>query len=218
MIMKRILIGAFLLCTLSLYSQKQDTVKTEAWQNIYRASAAKINDLVNTKLDVGFNYSKSWLYGKAWITLHPHFYATDSLRLDAKCMNINEVALIKAGKKIALKYTYDSLYLRITLDKMYKSGENYTVFIDYTAKPNDIKRKGSAAISGGKGLYFINPQGLDKKKPVQIWTQGETESNSGWFPMIDKPNQKTTDEIRMTVPDKYKTLSNGILVSSIKKY
>lgn len=214
--MKRILIGAFLLCTLSLYSQKQDTVKTEAWQNIYRATETKINDLVNTKLDVSFDYSKSWLYGKAWITLHPHFYATDSLRLDAKCMNINEVALIKAGKKIALKYTYDSLYLRITLDKMYKSGENYTVFIDYTAKPNDIKRKGSAAISGGKGLYFINPQGQDKKKPVQIWTQGETESNSGWFPTIDKPNQKTTDEIRMTVPDKYKTLSNGILVSSTK--
>ena len=58
--------------------------------------------------------------------------------------------------------------------------------------------------------------GKDKKKPIQIWTQGETESNSGWVPTIDKPNQRQTDEITMTVPDKYQTLSNGILVNRKK--
>jgi aminopeptidase N len=214
--MRNFLLGALLLCSFVCFAQKPDTVKTEKWKSIYRASATKINDLVNTKLDVSFDYSKSWMYGKAWITLHPHFYPTDSLNLDAKGMNINEVSLIKAGKKIPLKYSYDSLNLLITLDKTYKAGENYTVFIDYVAKPNEIKRKGSAAISGSKGLYFINPLGKDKKKPTQIWTQGETESNSGWVPTIDKPNQKTTDEISMTVPDKYQTLSNGLLVKQRK--
>lgn len=214
--MKIIITGSFILISIVCFSQKPDSAKTEKWRTIYRASATKINDLVNTKLDVKFDYSKSWMYGKAWITLHPHFYPTDTLTLDAKSMNINEVSLFKTGKKFPLKYRYDSLKLFINLDRTYKADENYTVFIDYTAKPNDIKRKGSAAISGGKGLYFINPLGKDKKKPTQIWTQGETESNSGWFPTIDKPNQKTTDEITMTVPDKYKTLSNGILVSSKK--
>jgi len=203
----------FLLLSISCFSQNQDTVKSNAWKHIYRASATKINDLVNTKLEVSFDYAKSWMYGKAWITLHPHFYPTDSLRLDAKNMNINQVSLFKTGKLTPLKYSYDSAYIRITLDKTYKSGENFTVYIDYIAKPNDIKRKGSAAISGGKGLYFINPLGLDKKKPIEIWTQGETESNSGWVPTIDKPNQRQTDEISMTVPNKYQTLSNGILVS-----
>ncbi len=133
------------------------------------------------------------MYGKAWITLHPHFYPTDSLRLDAKNMNINKVSLFKSGKFSPLKYSYDSEYLRITLDKTYKSGENYIVYIDYTAKPNDINRKGSTAISGAKGLYFINPLGKDKKKPIEIWTQGETQSNSGWVPTIDRPNQRQTD-------------------------
>ena len=66
------------------------------------------------------------MYGKAWITLHPHFYATDSLNLDAKGMNINEVSIVKAGKKIPLKYYYDSMNLRITLDRTYKANENYT--------------------------------------------------------------------------------------------
>ncbi|MBK7309089.1 MAG: M1 family metallopeptidase [Chitinophagaceae bacterium] len=34
-----------------------------------------------------------------------------------------------------------------------------------------------------------------------------------WMPTIDKPNQKTTEEIYMTVPAKYVTLSNGLLIS-----
>ncbi|MEJ7675942.1 MAG: hypothetical protein WKF59_25400 [Chitinophagaceae bacterium] len=49
-----------------------------------------------------------------------------------------------------------------------------------------------------------------------MWTQGETESNSAWFPTIDKPNQKTTQEIFMTVPAKFITLSNGSLISQKK--
>ena len=54
----------------------------------YRASAEKINDLVHTKLEARFDYDKSQLYGKVWLTLKPHFYATDSLLLDAKGMEI----------------------------------------------------------------------------------------------------------------------------------
>mgnify|MGYP001791526429 FL=1 len=207
---------AFLLYSFTCFSQNPDSLKSENWEKIYRASATKINDLIHTKLDVSFDYSKSRMYGKAWITLHPHFYATDSLNLNAKGMNINEVSIVKNGRHIPLKYVYDSLNLRIILDKTYRESEKYTVFIDYVAKPNELKAKGSRAISGAKGLYFINPLGKDKNKPTQIWTQGETESNSVWFPTIDKPNQKTTDEIIMTVPDKYQTLSNGLLVSRKK--
>ncbi|UOQ68497.1 M1 family aminopeptidase [Hymenobacter volaticus] len=48
-----------------------------------------------------------------------------------------------------------------------------------------------------------------------MWTQGESESNSAWFPTIDKPNQKSTSEVSMTVPAKYVTLSNGKLVGQV---
>jgi len=190
-------------------AETQDT----AWKKIYRATSTKINDLVHTKLDVKFDYDKSYLYGKAWITLKPHFYNTDSLLLDAKGMEIKEVSIMKGAAKSKLKYDYDGMELRITLDKIYKGGENYTIYIDYVSKPNEVKVKGSAAINDAKGLYFINPKGEEKNKPTQIWTQGETEANSVWMPTIDKPNQKTTDEIYMTVPNKYVTLSNGLLIS-----
>ncbi len=214
--MKRFLTGALLLISVVSFSQKADSVKREKWQSLYRASATKVNDLVNTKLEVSFDFEKSWMYGKEWVTLHPHFYPTDTLTLDAKKMSIKEVAIIKNNRNIPLKYTYDGWKLHISLDRTYKGGENYTLYIDYIARPNEMNNGGSAAITDDKGLYFINPLGEEKDKPTQIWTQGETESNSVWVPTIDKPDQKTTDEISMTVPDKFVTLSNGLLVRSKK--
>ncbi|MFT4025088.1 MAG: M1 family metallopeptidase, partial [Flavihumibacter sp.] len=201
-----------LLCLTGLAALAQDAPVADP----YRAAAEKINDLVHTKLDVSFDYAKAWMPGKAWITLQPHFYPTDSLRLDAKGMDIKTVALVSGSKTAPLKYEYDGLNLRIKLNKTYTRNEQYTVYIDYVAKPNEIKVKGSAAINDAKGLYFINPQGTEKDKPTQIWTQGETEATSVWCPTIDRPNQKTTEEISMRVPDKYVTLSNGLLVKQQK--
>lgn len=190
--------------------------KDTSWKKEYRATATRINDLVHTKLDVKFDFNQSYLIGKAWVTLKPHFYNTDSLLLDAKGMDLHKVAVVKGASIKDLKYSYDGRQINIKLDKEYKGGEAYTIFVDYTSKPNEVKVKGSAAINDAKGLYFINPKGEDKTKPTQIWTQGETEANSVWFPTIDKPNQKTTEEILMTVPAKYITLSNGKLVSQKK--
>ncbi len=190
----------------------QDSTKTGLSE--YRATATKLHDLVHTKLDVKLDYDKAWLYGNAWITVKPHFYATDSLILDAQGMDIHQVAVLVNGVNKPLKFDYDGEVLKIHLDRMYTGKESYTVYIDYTAKPNELKVAGSAAIIEAKGLYFINPKGTEKNKPIQVWTQGESQSSSAWFPTIDRPNQKTTEEIILTVPSKYVSLSNGKLVSS----
>jgi len=209
--MKRYVLLSFLLLPFAPSFAQQEAPEPAPTE--YRATAEKINDLVHTKLDAHFDYAKAQLNGKVWITLKPHFYATDSLALDAKGMDIKSVALVKGTKNNPLKYQYDGMILNIKLDKTYKGGEPYTVYIEYTAKPNEYTGKGSAAITDAKGLYFINPRGEEKDKPTQIWTQGETEATSVWVPTIDKPNQKTTEEIYMTVPAKYVTLSNGKLAS-----
>lgn len=182
----------------------------------YRSTPTQINDLVHTKLDVRFDYTNQFLNGKEWVTLKPHFYPTDSLSLDAKGMDIKQVSLVNGSQLIPLKYTYDDHSLRIKLDRNYLAKEQYTVYLDYTAKPNLLKVQGSAAINDAKGLYFINPDEHTPNKPRQIWTQGETEASSAWFPTIDRPNQKTTAEISMTVLDNYVSLSNGALSSQQK--
>ncbi len=194
-----------------------DTIEiTASRENNYRASAPRDFDLVHTKLEVKFDYAHQHLLGKATITLKPHFYPQYSLTLDAKQFDIHEVSLVNGpNSRESLQYSYDSLELKIQLNKKYMAGETLTIYVDYTAKPEERKTGGSAAINEDKGLYFINPLGTDSLKPVQIWTQGETESNSCWFPTIDKPDQKMTDEIYITHLKKYTSLSNGSLVSSV---
>lgn len=191
--------------------------ETSGRAKVYRQTHTKSTELKHTKLKVSFDYAKEQMSGEEWLTASPYFYPSDSLVLDAKAMLIHEVALDKNGSKTPLKYDYKNDVLKINLNKTYNRNQDYTVYIKYTARPNEVKDKGSAAITDAKGLYFINAQGKDTDKPTQIWTQGETEASSAWFPTIDKPNQKTTQEIYMTVPDKYVTLSNGLMKSSTKE-
>jgi len=179
---------------------------------VFHGSETILTNLIHTKLDVKVDWEKAYLYGKATLTAKPHFYATDSLILDAKGMEIKSVML----NNKPLAYTYAEDYIRIKLDKTYTRKEQYTVVIDYVAKPNEREAGGSAAITSDKGLYFINNDGSDPNKMPQIWTQGETEASSVWFPTIDAPNAKTSQEILITVDDKYVTLSNGKLISSKK--
>ncbi len=216
--MKKILLLATAFLSISTFAQQASEAKAEeAWKKQYRAFATKENNLEHTKLQASFDYDKSQLLGKVWLTLKPHFYATNTLRLDAKGMDINEVAIVKNGKNNPLSYTYDDgLNLNINLDKTYTNNESYTIYINYVAKPDEFKAEGSAAITDAKGLYFINPKGEEKDKATQIWTQGETEATSVWVPTIDRTNQKSTQEFYLTVPSKYVTLSNGKLVSQTK--
>ena len=216
-----VLIGVFQACksiepsTATTEYVTLDTVNIEAnsAREIYRASETRVSDVLHTKLEVSFNWDSAYLYGRANLMVKPHFYATDSLTLDAKGFQIHEVAMVdRIGKKSPLNYVYDDEFLKISLGKTYTKSDTYKIFIDYTAMPNKLKAGGSAAITSEKGLYFINNDGAIENKPKQIWTQGETESSSCWFPTIDSPNEKTTQEIYITVDSNYATLSNGELM------
>ena len=195
---QKLLVVVVTLFTVALYSQSD---------KVYRAERDKVHSLIHTKLKVDFNFQEQEMNGEEWVTLKPHFYETDKVTLDAKAMVIHKVTM----NNQPLDFNYDDFELVINLPRKYNRKEEFTLYIKYTARPERVKQKGSAAITSAKGLYFINPKGLDKSKPTQIWTQGETEASSCWFPTIDAPNQKTSQEIYMTVPQKYVTLSNGKL-------
>ena len=208
-----------------------ETVNKTVEQLKYYGSNTRISDILHTKLEVSFDFEKQYLFGNATIKAKAYFYPTSILTLDARGMEIKEVSLLQNEimktegigvidtaatiSKKPLKYTYTNDIITIKLDKEYKNTETYSVFIEYIAKPNELKNKGgSDAITDDKGLYFINPLGKEKNKPQQIWTQGETQSNSVWFPTIDRPNERMTQEIYITVNKKFTTLSNGELVYS----
>ncbi|MDI1354761.1 MAG: M1 family metallopeptidase [bacterium] len=199
---------------------------------VYRASTTKTNDLIHTKLDVKFDWENSQMQGKASITAKPHFKPCSTLILDARGMEIQGLEVFDLGKnktdnfsanndiltskKSNSSYKYENDSLKINLGREFGTDEKYLVRINYLAKPNELKKGGGEAITDDRGLYFINPKGEVKNKMPQIWTQGEIQANSAWFPTIDCPNQKMTSEILITVDAKYTTLSNGSLIESSK--
>jgi len=178
----------------------------------YRPSRTLHSDLLHTKLDVTPIWEQKELQGEATLRFTPYFYPQKNLVLDAKSFEIKKVSL-SSGKD--LTYRYDSLQLFITLDKEYTRNDTFEIEISYVAKPYELYLQGhkNPVYSKEHGLYFINPTGKENK-PQQLWTQGEPEFNSCWFPTIDSPNEKTTQEIYITVAEEYKTLSNGALIYS----
>ncbi len=220
-----------------------DTIKVTAnepyQKELYRAANTKLQDISHTKLEVNFDWSTSRMNGKATLTMRPYFYPSNVLYLNARGMEIKTLEIFepskaevdpkKGGKQplqsategmskvVGSSFVYENDSLKINLGKTFTSKDTYYVVIDYIAKPNEIKSSGSNAITDDKGLYFINPTGENPFKMPQIWTQGETQANSAWFPTIDSPNEKMTQEILMTVDEKFTTLSNGSLISSTKQ-
>jgi aminopeptidase N len=213
-----ILLGS---CTISRKSTKPVPITMPEIQvssndplDIYRATATKEWELIHTDIDIRFNLKQRSADAVTQISLHPYFYATDSVVLDAKGMQIVEVTDNRNNK---LPYRYDTLHLSIKLPKVFSQKDTLKLNIKYTALPYAFDVGGSKAITEDRGLYFINADGAEPYQQVQIWTQGETEASSRWFPTFDKSNFRSTFQITMHVPDSFKTLSNGKLSSSVKE-
>ena len=198
-----------------------DTITVSARNNpldIYRATPAKIWEIVHTRVKLRFDFVKKEAYGAATLRIQPYAQADDTLVLDAKGMIIAKVG-VKEGpleKLRLLPYRYDSSQLRILVKGLdfgnLAMANQQLIYIEYTSRPYATEAGGSKAITEDRGLYFINTDGAIPNKPAQIWTQGETESNSRWLPTIDKPNQRTTLDLSLVVPDTMQTLGNGKLL------
>ncbi|GIV27837.1 MAG: aminopeptidase [Bacteroidia bacterium] len=215
-------LSLFLTFLTNIYSNSlnfDDTLKKRPYiyNPEYRSSNTLIIDILHTNLHVKPIWDSSILIGKAEIYAKPYFYSTDKFFLNARGMRINKVTLQDKSSKtsIPFNYTYENDSIKFFLKKSITPAQTIVITIEYVAQPEKIKVGGSAAIQSDKGLYFINPKGEIPGKMPQIWTQGETQSNSVWFPTVDSPNEKMTHDIFITVNKKYTTLSNGLLVESI---
>jgi aminopeptidase N len=183
---KKLLLSAFLI---SLFSCKTvpppstvpatsaaETTEAEKTSDAYRATYNQPVDLIHTSLDLRPDWNKKWLYGTAVIHCKPHYYPVDSVRLNARGMDILNVRVkIKGLVSDSVFYRYNGRLLDIPFDHTADRNDTITLTIRYISKPDQLKSGGSAAISDDKGLYFINADGKHPDKPTQLWTQGETE-------------------------------------------
>lgn len=183
--------------------------------DIFRESAPRIWDIQHTRVALQFNYQEKTAEGQAVLDMSAYAAPTDSIVLDAKKMKIHSVSMVAGGSRTNVDYRYEND--RLIMKRNTSFPQNVQLYISYTAMPYaDSVKGGSKAITDDKGLYFINTDQKIAGKPVQIWTQGETESNSHWMPTNDKPNERFTVELELTVPDSFQTLGSGALISSKK--
>src|SRR5260370_5691599 len=120
--------------------------------------------------------------------VRPFKSGLEEMEIDGGEMKIDSVRL--AGGS-ALKFRYEgNEKLFVVLDQQYPAGREIGVTIKYSATPK-------------KGLTFITPTASEPKRPYQIWSQGEAQTNHYWFPCYDSPNDKATSDMFVTVEDRY---------------
>ena len=191
------------------------TISAAAGAPVYRASATRVWDIKNTRVALTFDWEGKTADVHEWIKLRPYFYATDTLVLDAKDMRIDSLMQVSKKGNTRLNYTYQKDQLKIRFGQTYKMNDTIELYLVYKSLPYASQTGGSGAITDDRGLYFINTDNKVPNKPAQIWTQGESESNSHWMVTIDKPNTRFTTQIELTVPNDMVTLSNGAMIKQL---
>jgi aminopeptidase N len=160
-------------------------------------------DLQHVKVELNIDWEKRAVAGVSTLTLAPLNDGLTHLQVDAAEMKIETVALAppsagQAGGQ-ALDFAHQGDKLTIVLNRAYEADEQFTVAIRYWARPR-------------KGLYFRGPDDAYPDKPLQVWSQGETQYTRHWIPVYDFPNDKTTSEMIVTVPQEMVVISNGTLL------
>ena len=148
------------------------------------------------KLELSFDEPARKVIGRVTLTLYPindHFRWVELDSVDLTILKVTD----QEGR--VLEFTASEGKLRIYLGQFYQSGQKIIISIDYEGFPK-------------KGLFFVQPDEAYPHKPYQIWSQGEAQDNSHWFPCYDAPNDRCTSEVLLTVQDKYMGLSNGKLL------
>jgi aminopeptidase N len=223
--LRRILLSLLVLSNVaSAYSFNQPLFAGESFTQETKAEKKKLPpinwgrsrkiDVKHIAIDLRFDWAKKQAYGTTAVTLAP-LDSTSKIALDAAFFTINSVT---SQNGTPLKFEYDGNdkndNLKITLDRVYRAGENLTVKIDYRTNWVNMPDPVNLSGSNGKGIRFFEPTSNDPKRPREIWSMGEPESNRYWFPGYDSPNDFRTTEFTATVDKKLMAISNGKLVEA----
>src|SRR6267143_781655 len=157
---------------------------------------SKDYDLQHSKIALRFQPEQKKVMGDVTHSLTLLRDGLENISFDSVGLQIESVHINKGTAKFA---TTESK-LAVTLPKGAKAGAKFDVEIKYLGTPS-------------KGLYFVLPDKDYPNRPLQVWTQGESEDTRYYLPTYDYPNDRLTTETIVTVPASWLTVSNGKLIS-----
>jgi aminopeptidase N len=157
-------------------------------------------DFQHLRLHISFNPNEGEVIGEVTHLFVPKRNNLDSIFVDGPGILIKSVK--RNGK--ALKFRSYKETHSIFFDEPLQWNVQDSITISYSAKPS-------------KGLYFIGWNDKTNRARKQIWSQGQGIDNRYWIPMYDEMNDKVISEIIVNMPEPYKVLSNGNLLSNKKE-
>ena len=161
-----------------------------------RAERVRDFDLLHVRIEARLEIEQETIRGRVTHSLRSLNDGVREILLDSEGLNLHYVQV--ADHK--LPFSEKDGKLRVELAEAVNDGERLEVEIAYDGSP-------------ASGLYFVRPEPGYPDKPLQAWTQGQAEDNHYWVPMYDFPNDRTSFETFLTVPDELTAVSNGVLES-----
>ncbi|MEZ0230092.1 MAG: M1 family aminopeptidase [Planctomycetota bacterium] len=123
----------------------------------------------------------------------------NEIRLDAVSLQVTSVSANKPNAQPApAPFTNDGESLEIKTSL--KRGETARLKIVYSVRDPRA------------GLHFYGPSASEPDVPLQVWSQGEAQTNRYWVPCVDSPVNRQTSELTAHVPAGFEAVSNGKLV------
>jgi aminopeptidase N len=149
-------------------------------------------------LDIALDFENQILAGKSILSGKILNSGIERVWLNAVDMEIKEV-LVNETKA---DFNYDGQKIEVFIPFDFQADEKIEIQTTYkTQKPK-------------LGVTFVVPDKDYPEKPLQAWTQGESEGSRYWYPCFDFPKNIVTSEIFIRVPSGLVTVSNGLLQST----
>jgi aminopeptidase N len=169
-----------------------------------RYPSARQYDLQHVKLDLAFDWEQREISGTATEVLVPLRSGVAEVTFHAVGLEVHRARLAGYPEDLGVSTDAAAETLTVTLPKAYGPDDRLEIAIEYSAHPKT-------------GLYFVGPDDGYPNKPRQIWSQGETNDNRGWFPSWDLPDDRATSELLATVPATWTAVGNGRLVETVTR-
>lgn len=150
-------------------------------------------DTLHVALDLEIDFAKKTLAGSCRTRVRAFKDGLRSLSFDAVDLKVDRVLV--DGERASFTNAKGKLVAR--LPRALKAGATAEVHVFYRV------------VDPKSGVHFV-------KEPVQAWSQSQPEDARFWFPCHDSPHQKATSEARVTVPEGFRAVSNGALISENK--
>src|SRR5882672_1078950 len=148
------------------------------------------------KVTLEVDLEKRELMGRAILTIEAIRDGLREVALDAAELSVTRVAV--KGKRVRHESAGEKLI--VTLPKPLGTGKRTTIDITYSTRPR-------------KGFFFVGPTEAETDRHAAGWSQGQADDTHWWIPCLESTESRATLEMIATVPQGYRAIGNGKLVS-----